>query len=128
MNPYIGNNPYTSQVADIGYPQVNYQGSMQDTSMQDQFQNETLRQMQQLGAPSMPQQGGMGSLGSQMAMANALRAFGSNKTPITSSALTSGMNGAIGSPVGLGSGPSGYGLGTGSTAGMGYNLFPSYGS
>lgn len=126
MNPYIGNNPYTSQMADIGYPQVNYQSSMQDTSMQDMFQNEAMKQMQQLATPKPVETGG---LNNSMALANALRAFGqNNQTPITSSALTSGMNGAIGSPVGLGSGPSGYGLGTGSTAEMGYNLFPSYGS
>lgn len=70
MNPYIGNNPYLSQVADIGYPQVNYQSSPQDTSMQDQFHNQALQQMQQLGTPAMPQQA---NLGNQMALAKALR-------------------------------------------------------
>lgn len=72
MNPYIGNSPYTSSVADIGYPQVNYQSSPQDTSMQDTFHSQALQQMQQLGVPKMPQQG---STAEQLAMAKALRDF-----------------------------------------------------
>lgn len=49
MNPYTQGNPYTSQIADIGYPQVDYQSQMQDTRLQDQFQNNALNQMQQMG-------------------------------------------------------------------------------
>ena len=48
MNPYVGVNPYLTQVADVSYPQVNYQSSPQDTSMQDQFHSQTLNQMRQL--------------------------------------------------------------------------------
>ena len=132
MNPYVGNNPYTMQSADIGYPNVQYQPSTQDTSMQDMFHNEAMNQMQQLSGGQSTGQGGF----NPMALANALRnnqdskfdisSLWKSNTPITASALTSGMTPT--GVVGLGQGPSGYGLGTGSTANVGANLFPIYGS
>lgn len=78
-NPYIGNSPYTSQIADIGYPQSQYQGSTQDTRMQDQFHSNALQQMQQLGVPQQTQQG---DLSKQLALAKGLRALaGSGNQP-----------------------------------------------
>lgn len=129
MNPYVGNNPYTMQSADIGYPNVQYQPSQQDTSMQDQFHNQALSQMQQLATPSMPQ-----SSFNPLALANALKNMDTtplwkgNATPITDVALTGNMNLPSTGVIGLGQGPSGYGLGTGSTANVGANMFPVFGS
>lgn len=82
MNPYTQNNPYTGQMADIGYPQVNYQPSMQDTRMQDQFHSNALQQMQQLGTPSATKQP---NLASQMALAKALRDMGGNQDRLATS-------------------------------------------
>lgn len=77
-NPYTQNNPYTSQIADIGAQQNPYQSQMQDTRMQDTFHSNALQQMQQLGIPQQPQQSDMSK---QMALAKGLRALAGGNQP-----------------------------------------------
>ena len=80
MNPYTQGNPYTSQVADIGYPQGDYQAPTQNTGLQDQFHNAALSQMQQLGS-QQPNWGG-GKI-DPYAMAQALKKMGNNSSGMT---------------------------------------------
>ena len=93
MNPYTQNNPYASQMADIGYPQVNYQSQMQDTSMQDQFHNQALNQMQQLGTPKATQ-GGM----NPMALAMALRGMNQGQDRLATSGYGT-QSGVVANPT-----------------------------
>ena len=69
MNPYTQGNPFTSQVADIGYPQVDYQTQPQNTSLQDQYHAAMLQQMQQMGS----QQPNYTNVTNPLAMAMMLR-------------------------------------------------------
>ena len=91
-NPYTQGNPYVNQIADIGYPQVNYQGQMQDTSMQDMFHNQALNQMQQL-AGGQSTSGGMNPL----ALAQALRGLGEDKDRLATSGYGT-QSGALANP------------------------------
>jgi hypothetical protein len=91
-NPYTQGNPYLTQMADIGYPQVNYQPSMQDTRMQDQFHNNALQQMQQLGSQNTSASGM-----NPMALAQALRGLGNDKDRLATSGYGT-QSGAVANP------------------------------
>lgn len=91
-NPYTQGNPYMSQMADIGYPKVNYQSQMQDTSMQDLFHNQALQQMQQLGSQNTSS-GGM----NPMALAMALRNMGGDANRLATSGYGT-QSGAVANP------------------------------
>ena len=80
-NPYTQNNPYFSQSADIGYPQVDYQPSTQDTSMQDMFHNQAMQQMGQLASGQSVPQSGM----NPMALAQMLRNMGQEEDRLKTS-------------------------------------------
>lgn len=73
-NPYTQNNPYLTNVADGMGQQPQYQGQMQDTSMQDMFHNQALNQMQQLAGQNTSSGGT-----SPMALAMALRNMGNKE-------------------------------------------------
>lgn len=93
-NPYTQNNPYFSQMADIGYPNVQYQPSTQDTSMQDMFHNQAMNQMQQLagGQPT----GGQGGANA-MALAQMLRNMPNEQDRLKTSGYGT-QSGAIANP------------------------------
>lgn len=119
--PQTSNAQYTQPNAIMGQPQ-------QDAfhrAMLDQQQNYN-NQAAQTAAKSSGLGALAGGLSKGMMMAQMLRGMG-QETPITDNALKSGMNmPATGAPA-LGNGYSGLGLGTGSTANMGLNMFPTYG-
>mgnify|MGYP006288774953 CR=1 FL=1 len=81
MNPYTQGNPFTSQLADIGYAQNDYQAPTQNTGLQDQFHNAALSQMQQLGSQQPNWNPTQGS--NPLALAMALKKMGGNSSGMT---------------------------------------------
>lgn len=79
MNPYTQGNPYLSQMADTGYVQQQYQPQMQNTGMQDTFQNQAMQTMQNQTAQAGQRPSPAGGT-NPLALAQALRGMGS-QTP-----------------------------------------------
>jgi hypothetical protein len=80
MNPYTQGNPYLSQLSDIGYAQQQYQPQMQNTGMQDTFQNQALQTMQNQAAQAGQRQSSAGGV-NPLQLAQALRGMGSGQSP-----------------------------------------------